>query len=511
MNGVLAELKAYFLEKMAQSVSRYVYALLHQKLATLDLSNFENPDKQDKAHRAVQEAGFRPIKILNALLTAIQSVVSVACLLGMFTSIRWYLVLILVVAVIPDLLVRVRFSRLRYNLKDSQNTREREMHYYNRVLTGFPFAKEQKLFGFSGYFLKRFRNTQDSLFSEKLSLSKSEVRLAVFAQLFAVVLIFSSLGLVTLLKASGSISIGTVVLFFFAFQRGFSVLNDFFRSFTQLGQDNAFLKDLVDFLQFPYAFPTREMEPHFSLSKAIHFEHVSFRYESSKRDALKNVDFTIPAGKTVAFVGENGSGKTTLIKLLCGFYMPDSGKILFDGIDTAQLGQTIIREHIAAVFQDFALYNIPVADNIGLGRVDASFDIEKVKDSAKAAGIDDVIQKLPGGYSTLLGNLFKGGEELSIGQWQKIAIARAFFRDAPLLLMDEPSSALDAESEKQVIESLKKLASNKTAVIISHRLTTVQWVDVIYLFHEGELLEHGSHQELMNLKGKYYKMYQSFA
>ncbi|MHB9142152.1 MAG: ATP-binding cassette domain-containing protein, partial [Paludibacter sp.] len=251
----------------------------------------------------------------------------------------------------------------------------------------------------------------------------------------------------------------------------------------------------------------KNVQSHFSLKKEIKIENVSFRYESSKREALKSVNINIPAGKTVAFVGANGSGKTTLIKLLCGFYQPDSGKILFDGIDATQIGQTTVCENITAVFQDFALYNIFALENIGLGNIQTPIDLEKVKKAAKAAGIEEIIEHLPNGYNTLLGNLFNGGEELSIGQWQKMAIARAFYRDSPLILMDEPSSALDAASELQIINSLKKLSRNKTAVIISHRLTTVQWADLIYVFDEGEVLESGNHQELLALKGKYYSLF----
>ncbi|NDP21251.1 MAG: signal peptidase I [Paludibacter sp.] len=510
LSAVLSEIKTLYSEKLSQSITRRIYEKLHKKHALLDLSNYENPDKQDKIHRAVQEASFRPIKIMNALLLGIKSIASVLFLIGLFISIKWYLVVILLIAIIPDVFVRLKFSKKLYELKDSQSTKEREMYYYNRILTGFPFAKELKLFGFSDFFLKRFSKVQETLYEQKISLRKSELRLGIFAQIFAVVLIFISLGYVSLLKINGEISIGTVVLFFFAFQRGYSVLNEFFRSITQILEDNTFLKDVIDFLNAPTrAKSISDFIVPFSLNKEIRFENVSFRYESSKRDALKSININIPAGKTVAFVGANGSGKTTLIKLLCGFYEPDSGRILFDGIDSNQIGQKVVCENITAVFQDFALYNIPVFENLGLGNIQKSFNLEKAKEAAKAAGIDDIIETLPNGYHTLLGNLFKGGEELSIGQWQKMAIARAFYRNSSLILMDEPSSALDANSEMQIINSLKDLSQGKTAVIVSHRLTTVQWADLIYFFQDGEVVESGSHNELMALKGSYFALFQT--
>lgn len=510
ISGILSEVSSFYSEKLGQSVTRRIYEKLHWKHTALDLSNYENPAKQDKMHRAVQEASFRPIKMLNELLTGIRSIASALFLVGLFISIRWYLMLILFIAIIPGVLVRLKFSKKLYKLKESQSTKEREMYYYNRILTGFPFAKELKLFGFSEFFKQRFSNVQNILFEQKITLRKSEFRLGIFAQIFAVVLIFVSLGFVSVLKMNGEISIGTVVLFFIAFQRGYSVLNDLFQSFTRILQDNTFLQDFIDFLNIPTRtkIPTKN-DTEFSLKKEIVFENVSFRYESSKRNALKAVNITIPKGKTVAFVGANGSGKTTMIKLLCGFYEPDSGNILIDGVDSNLIGQHKICENITAVFQDFALYNIPAFRNIGLGNSQIPIDLERAKKAAQAADVDTVIERLPDGYNTLLGNLFKNGEELSIGQWQKMAIARAFYRDSPLILMDEPSSALDANSEVQIINSLKKLSHEKTAVIISHRLTTVQWADLIYYFHEGEVMESGSHKELMALKGSYFALFQT--
>jgi ATP-binding cassette subfamily B protein len=510
INGILSEVRGFYSEKLSQSVTRHIYDKLHNKHASLDLSHYENPAEQDKIHRAVQEASFRPIKIINELLTGVKSVAAGLFMVVLFANIRWYLVVLLAISIIPGVIIRLKYSRKLYRLKELQSTKEREMYYYNRILTGFPFAKELKLFGFTGFFLQRFSNTQSQLFDQKIKLTKSELRLEIGAQFFAIILIFISLGYVSYLKMSGAISIGTVALFFIAFQRGYSVLNDLFRSITQIMEDNTFLNDFMAFLNMPVRSEVQpEKQESFTLNRGIKFENVSFSYESSKREVLKSVSISIPAGKTVAFVGANGSGKTTLIKLLCGFYQPDAGIISFDGVDSRNIGQKRICENITAVFQDFALYNIPAIENLGLGDVKTELDPDKAKKAARAAGIADVIERLPNGYHTLLGNLFKGGEELSIGQWQKMAIARAFYRDSSLILMDEPSSALDASSELQIIKSLKELSQDKTAVIVSHRLSTVQWADLIYLFDKGEVVEHGNHVELMALKGKYFALFQT--
>ncbi len=507
VNGVTTELRGFFGEKLTQSIAKRMYANVQQKHLSLQLSHLENPTELDKIHRAVQEATFRPVKFINELLTLLKSMASAVFLAGLFLTIKWYLVVMLVVAVIPGVLIRVKFARRFHKLKDAQSPAEREMYYYNRVLTGFPFAKEIKLFHFSSFFSIRFKNLQKRLFGERIALRKSEVRWNIASHLFTVVLIFASLAYVSYLKIQGEITIGAVVLFFFAFQRGYSVLSELFKSGTQLLEDTSYLEDVRKFFEIKNRNIHSKVK--MELKQAIRVENVSFSYETSKREALKNVSVTIPAGKTIAIVGANGSGKSTFIKLLCGFYMPTSGEIFYDDKKTEMLGQQAISKNMAAVFQDFALYNVSALQNIALGNIDEKPDLEKITEAAKAAGIHEVLENLPQGYHTILGNIFNGGEELSMGQWQKLAVARAFYRNAELLIMDEPSSALDVYSETQIMDSLRKMAENKTAIIISHRLTSVQWADEIYLFDKGEIIEHGSHNELIALKANYYKLYQA--
>lgn len=507
LNAIIMVIRSYFSEKLSFSVNCNIMEKLHNKHSKLDLEYYENPVLQDKIHRAVQEAGFRPVKITTELLSLIKSVASVIVMIVLFVSIKWYLLVLIFLAIIPEVYVRLKYSGKRYAMKDSQSTAERKMGYFNRVLTGFPFAKELRLFGFSEFFSRRFLKIEKAIYEEKIKLKFSEMWADIIAHIFAIVLIFLALACVVYLKLTGLISIGSVVLFFFVFQRGYSVLNETFRSITQLYEDNTFLNDFMDLLKLPFKIKPKTSGA-FNLNKEILVNDVSFRYSTSERDALTNVSLSIPAGKTVAFVGANGSGKTTMIKLLCGFYSPQNGEIKYDGQKIPEIGEARLRENITAVFQDFALYNVSAIENIALGNVLKEPNEEDVKKAAEAAGIADILEKLPGGYQTMLGHLFKYGEDLSIGQWQKVAIARAFYRDAPILFMDEPSSALDVESEKQLLEGMRKLTKDKTVVIISHRLSTVQWADKIFFFDCGQINESGSHKELMELKGKYYSMFQ---
>lgn len=509
LSGVLSVIHGFFFEKLSHAVTNHTYQLLHQKHTELDLSYYEDPNQQDKMHRAVQEAGFRPVKIMGEVLTLIKSTAAVLVMLVLFLGIKWYLLVLLFISVIPSVLVRLKYTGKRYRLKESISPKERQMAYFNRILTGFPFAKELRLFGFSSIFLNRFRTLEDELYIEKQRLQKSEMWADIAAQFYAVLLIFTSLACVVYLMTIGAITIGSVVLFFFVFQRGYSVLSDLLRSITLLMEDNTFLNDFFAFLNLPVHEKSTLNKPVQPLQKGIVVENLRFRYETSKRDALSGVNLHIPAGKTVAFVGANGSGKTTLIKLLSGFYSPQEGSIRYDDVDVRDLDKQDLRRQITAVFQDFALYNITAHENISLGNIDVPFNLEKAKEAAKAAGISELFERLPLGYETLLGTLFKSGEELSIGQWQKIAIARAFYRDSPILFMDEPSSALDVDSEKQLLGSLRTLAKNKTVVIISHRLSTVQWADLIHVLDRGSVVESGSHEELMALQGRYYAMYKT--
>jgi ATP-binding cassette, subfamily B, bacterial len=504
-NGIVSELKSFFGEKLSQSVSKRMYQEVQWKHFSLQLSHFENPKELDKIHRAVQESTYRPLKFLNELFTFEKSIASTLFLGGLFLSVKWYLAVLLLISVVPGVIIRLKFARKYHRLKNSQSTSEREMFYYNRVLTGFPFAKELKLFQFNSFFSNRFRELQKKLFGERISLRKSEINWNIASHIFSVILIFTSLAYVSLLKIQGAISIGEVVLFFFAFQRGYSVLSDLFRSITQISEDISYLNDVRSF--FGIESNVGQQQNNMTLNAGITLKNVSFSYENSQREALKNINLTIPAGKTIAVVGANGSGKSTFIKLLCGFYQPAKGSIYFDSKSTAELGQMNIAKNTAAVFQDFALYNVSALQNIALGDIDKETNPELAIEAAKAAGIHDVLDKLPQGYNTILGNIFYGGEELSIGQWQKLAIARAIYRNADLLIMDEPSSALDVISEKQIMNSLQKYSKNRTSIIISHRLSTVHWADEILLFDNGEIIEQGTHAELMALHGKYEQLF----
>jgi ATP-binding cassette, subfamily B, bacterial len=508
LNLIVNSSGSYLREKLSQSISLSVYKLLHSKHSQLDFANLEDSEQQDKIHRATVEAGYRPNKLVGASLSLLRSIVAGIIVIGLMLSIHWIIVVILTIGLLPGLLIHFRFSRKMYELNKKHSTKERQAYYYNRILTGIPFAKELRLFATSDLFSSLFLSLQVTMYKGKNNVNRKQLFAEIISQSVAIVLIFLAFGFVAQLAVKGTVTVGTLVLFFLVFQRGFVILKELFQAVASLYEDNIFFEDFVAFLKMSST-PNNEISKNRfpKINKGITLENVSFQYPSSSRLALQAISMTIPAGKTVALVGVNGSGKSTLVKLLCGFYVPTQGSISFDDIKMDSSNQAQIRNGITAVFQDFALYNMTVAENIWLGNNVQSINYDRIEQSGKMAGIHESIQTLPLGYENMIGNFFEKGEELSIGQWQKLAIARAFYRDSDILLMDEPSSALDADTEKQVIESLKTLAKDKTVLIISHRFSTIQWADLIYVMDEGSIVESGNHQELMQKKGKYFETY----
>ena len=490
-------------ERHAELVADHMHDVLHAKSIEIDLEYYENPHYYDTLHRAQQEAPYRPARIVKGLIGACQSGLSLVAMAALLLSFHWGIALVLFVAVVPEALVQLKYANLMYAWRRSCTPTERYAQYYDWMMTGTAHAQELRLFDLGGLFMRQFRDLRERLRRERFAIIERRSKVEFGTQALATVAVFSAYALIAYRAMGGAITLGDLVMYFGAFQRGQEFLRQFLRSLAGLYEDNLFLANLYEFLDLKrrLAEPAQPKPVPRPLRKGIVFEGVSFSYGA--KEALAEVDLVIPAGTTVALVGENGSGKTTLIKLLARLYDPKAGRITLDGIDLREFATAALRREISVIFQDYVRYNLTARENIWFGNVDSSPDAERIAHAANHAGAGELIRGLPRGYETVLGKWFDDGEELSVGEWQKIALARALLRDAQIVVLDEPTSAMDAAAEYEVFQRFHQLANGRTAILISHRLSTVKMADHIYVLHAGRVVESGTHGELVRKDGTY--------
>jgi ATP-binding cassette subfamily B protein len=496
-----------------QLVTDYMYGIVHAKAIEVDLEFYENSQYQDTLQRAQEEAYFRPSRILNSLLQVGQNGISLIGITGLLFWFDWTLAAVLFIATVPGVFVRLKYAGEMYRWQRKRTSTERKSQYLHWMLTHSLYAKEIRLFNLGILFSRRFRQLRQQLYRESLQIATKRSLQSLVTQVSATLAVYGSYAFIAYQTLQGTFTVGTLVMYYQAFQRGQDALRGVLNSLAGLYEDNLFLFNLQEFLDLK----PKVIEPsHPKLipklkQKGIQFHHVSFHYPSSSRKGLEDISLTIQPGEVVALVGENGAGKTTLIKLLCRLYDPTAGTITFEGVDLRDFATADLRRQISIVFQDYAKYHLTANENIWLGNIDLSPNDRPIEEAARKAGADDVIKSLPKGYETLLGNWFEDGEELSIGQWQKIALARAFLRDAQIIILDEPTSALDPKAEAEVFQKFRQLLASQSAILISHRLSTIKMADRIYLLEHGTITESGTHQELMQLDGTYAHLFETQA
>ena len=489
----------------AQVVTDHMHALLQAKSVEVDLEYYENARYQDTLHRAQQEAPYRPTSILNALLQFGQDAVSLLAMAGILWWLHWGLIPVLMLAAIPYFFVRLQQSNRLFAWERERTPLERKAWYVNMLLTQATAAKEVRLFDLGPLLQRWFQEARSVLRRERIALERRWALAGLAAQIVGVAGVFGVYSFVAVRTFQGLLTVGDLVMYFMAVQRASGFLEGVGWSVSSLYESNLFLTTLHEFLGIQSRLPESAHPKRFPqpVTQGITFDHVSFQYPHEERVAIRDFTFTIRPGEHVAFVGANGSGKTTLVKLLCRLYDPSGGRITIDGADLRDYPIADVRGAVSGIFQDFVKFQLSAKDNIALGVRSLDVDLPAVTQAAKQAGVHEAIERLPKGYESLLGKLFDGGHELSIGEWQKVALARAILRDSQILILDEPTSAMDAKAEAELFERFHELAQGRIAILISHRLSTVKMADRIFVVDRGQIVEQGTHDDLMQQQGLY--------
>ncbi len=478
--------------------------LILEKAQQLSLSQFEDSEFYDKLTRARREASTRPLSLVTGTFGLIQnsiSLISYAVLLVKFSPLT---VIILLGGGIPEFLAEAKFSGEKYRLSRFRSPETRMQFYLETVLAREDFVKEVKLFHLAGRLLQRYRDIFKRLYREDKRLTLRRDLWGFFLGILGTAAFYGAYAWIALAAMAGHISLGEMTMYLLLFRQGQSAVSASLKAISTMYEDNLYLSNLYEYLEQPVP-PvqgrlTSGPHPH----AGVRFEHVSFCYPDSEQDALVDISFDLKPGQSLALVGENGSGKTTLIKLLTRLYRPTKGRIVLDGLDLQEWETVALHERIGVIFQDFGRYQFLVGENIGAGNEQHFDDRQAWQEAARKGMADEFIERFPKQYETQLGKWFWGGRELSGGQWQKIALARAFMRsDADILVLDEPTAAMDAAAEATIFRHFREMSQEKMTILISHRFSTVRMANQIIVMDQGKIIERGSHDQLMAQHGQY--------
>ncbi len=486
-------------------VAQRVNEAILEKALVLELADFETPEVLDRMNRARREASYRPMSHVDNLGGIAQGVLSLVGLGALLGSLSPWTVVALILATIPSFVAELRFGKEAFRLFSWRSPETRKQNYLEMLLARADYAKEVKLFGLGPLFLARYRAIFHALWAEDRDLTVKRAAYALALGQISMLVFYAVYGWVAYSAASGLLTLGAMTMALLAFRQAEGSLSGLLGTVSQLVGDRPYLRTLFSFLEHSAAdhergSATSGPDP----EDGVRFENVAFAYPGAKDPVLVDISFHLPPRHKLALVGENGAGKTTLIKLLTRLYRPTAGRITLDGLPLEQWDEAALHRRIGVIFQDFVQYQLTVGENVGAGDVSAYEDEARWAEAADKGTAIDFVKELPKGFATQLGKWFDDGRELSLGQWQKIALSRAFMRkDADLLVLDEPTASMDAEAEARIFARFRALTADRSAILISHRFSTVRMADTILVIEGGRILEHGSHADLMAKGGRY--------
>ena len=504
---ILKSITKWVREVQAGVVQDYITTLVHRQSIAADLAFYDSPDFFDHLHRAREEAQYRPTLLIESLGSLLQNAVTLVAMAVVILRFGVWAIAVLLLGTLPALYVVLTSAVRQHRWVVRATPEERKARYYDWLLTARDAAAELRLFALGDYFETAYRGLRQKLRAEQFGIVRQQSFAELWAALFALASSAAAIGWMGWKAIQGLVSPGDLAMFYQAFQQGLGLMNALLSNVGQIYASTLFLGGLFEFLalQPKVADPRSPVARPQAIGVEIKFRGVSFRYPGTQHDALKDFNLTVTAGSIAAIVGPNGAGKSTLLKLLCRFYDPDNGSVELNAVDLRNFSLADVRRSITVLFQQPVHYNATAKQNIALGDLDLqSNDSDKaIMKAAVEAGADSVLSQLPGGYDQLLGRWFADGAELSVGEWQRIALARAFLRQAPILILDEPTSAMDPWAEADWLSRFRSLAQGRTVIMITHRFAAARLADQIHVMADGRIVESGTHDQLMAVQGHY--------
>lgn len=507
--ALVGHVQTYAQVVLRSKLGLHVNMIILEKAARVSYARFEDPEFVNAMTQARREASSRPLDVVNQALALVRHAITLAGFGALLLSLGAWAVLVIVAAALPPFFAEARHGRRTFAMQKARTMRNRKLFYLESVLTTEQTVKEVKLFSLASFLRNRYRDIHLGFHEEEVSLAREHALFAFGLGLLASFALYGAYGVIVVRTIQGAITLGAMTLYMSVLRQGQQTFQGALASIARMYEDDLFMANLYEFLEVPEdepdaADPLADVRE--ERAARIELRDVTFRYPGAAREALSHVNLTLEPGETLALVGKNGAGKTTLIKLLVGLHRPTSGTILVDGVDVATMTASELRRRIGVIFQDFSRFQFSARENVGVGWLPSLNDDAALGHAIDDAGARGIVARLPEGLDTPLGRAF-GGDDLSGGQWQRIALARAFLRRSGILILDEPTASMDAEAEHEIFQRFRDLKAGRTAILVTHRFSTVRMADRIVVFEDGAIVEEGSHAALIAQGGRYATMF----